>query len=163
MVVIRLARVGRKKYPIYRIVAAEKARAVTSKYLAILGTYNPHTKDIELNKEEIQNYLDHGAQASDRVLRLFKANGIKLPKWAVIHDRNKAPKKKEGEESAPAEASAEAEVAADASDTAEAKAEQTKDTAGTAEAVDKQKQDVATEEKTADAALETAEAESKEK
>jgi hypothetical protein len=43
------------------------------------------------------------------------------------------------------------------------KAEQTKDTAGTAEAVDKQKQDVATEEKTADAALETAEAESKEK
>ena len=41
MVVIRLARGGRVKHAIYRIVAADKRRSATSKYLAILGTYNP--------------------------------------------------------------------------------------------------------------------------
>lgn len=97
MVVIRLARGGRKKYPVYRIVAADKRRAATSKFLAILGTYNPHTKDLKLNKEEIQTYLNNGAQASDRVLRLFKSDGIELPDWAKTHDRMKKPKVKEGE------------------------------------------------------------------
>jgi small subunit ribosomal protein S16 len=182
MVVIRLARVGRKKYPVYRIVAADKARSVTSKYLAVLGTYNPHTKQIELDKELIKQFLDNGAQASDRVLRLFKANGVDLPKWANIHDRNKAPKAKEGDEKeeptkgsddsssnssseakAKGEASATDEVATDASDTAEQKAVETKDAVGTAEAVDKQADDIKTEENTADAAVETAQAETKAK
>lgn len=161
MVVIRLARVGRKKYPVYRIVAADKARSVTSKYLAVLGTYNPHTKQIELDKELIKQYLDNGAQASDRVLRLFKANSVDLPKWANIHDRNKAPKAKEGAEEASAKSTDE--VATEASDTADQKTVETKDAVGTAEAVDKQAEDIKTEEKTADAAVETAQAEAKAK
>ena len=163
MVVIRLARVGRKKYPVYRIVAADKARSVTSKYLAVLGTYNPHTKQIELDKELIKQYLDNGAQASDRVLRLFKANSIELPKWANIHDRNKAPKSKEGAEETTAKGPATDEVAAEASDTADQKAVETKEAVGTAEAVEKQADDIKTEEKTADAAVETAQAEAKAK
>ena len=97
MVVIRLARHGRHKYPTYRIVAADKRRAVTSKFLAILGTYNPHTKEIVLKKDEIQEYLDNGAQASDRVLRLLVREGIELPKWAKTHDRFKKSKKEEAE------------------------------------------------------------------
>jgi small subunit ribosomal protein S16 len=163
MVVIRLARVGRKKYPVYRIVAADKARSVTSKYLAVLGTYNPHTKQIELDKELIKQYLDNGAQASDRVLRLFKANGVDLPKWANIHDRNKAPKTKEGAEETTDNAPATDEVATEASDAADQKTVDTKDAVGTAEAVDKQANDIKTEEKTADAAVETAQAEAKAK
>lgn len=163
MVVIRLARVGRKKYPVYRIVAADKARSVTSKYLAVLGTYNPHTKQIELDKELIKQYLDNGAQASDRVLRLFKANGVDLPKWANIHDRNKAPKAKEGIEEKTDKAPATDEVATEASDAADQKTVETKDAVGTAEAVDKQADDIKTEEKTADAAVETAQAEAKAK
>jgi small subunit ribosomal protein S16 len=121
MVVIRLARVGRKKYPVYRIVAAEKARAATGKFLSILGTYNPHTKELKLKKEDIQTYLQNGAQASDRVLRLLKSEGVELPTWAKIHDRNKKPKTgKKGEgEKAPEKA---AEVAEKASDKAEEKA-----------------------------------------
>lgn len=163
MVVIRLARVGRKKYPVYRIVAADKARSVTSKYLAVLGTYNPHTKQIELDKELIKQYLDNGAQASDRVLRLFKANGVDLPKWANIHDRNKAPKAKEGAEETTDKAPATDEVATEASDAADQKTVDTKDAVGTAEAVDKQADDIKTEEKTADAAVDTAQAEAKAK
>lgn len=103
MVVIRLARHGRHKYPTYRIVAADKRRAVTSKFLAILGTYNPHTKEIKLNKEEIQKYLDNGAQASDRVLRILIKEGIDLPKWAKTHDRFKKTKKVEETDESPKE------------------------------------------------------------
>ena len=51
MVVIRLARGGRVKQAIYRIVAADKRRSATSKFLDVLGTYNPHTKELKLDKE----------------------------------------------------------------------------------------------------------------
>lgn len=97
MVVIRLARVGRHKFPLYRIVAADKRRSATSKFLAILGTYNPHDKKVILNKEEIEKYLNAGAQPSDRVLRLLIAQKVKLPKWAKTHDRHKPPKKESKE------------------------------------------------------------------
>ncbi len=128
MVVIRLARHGRHKYPTYRIVAADKRRAATGKFLAILGSYNPHTKEIKLNKEEISKYLDNGAQASDRVLRLLNNEKIELPKWAKTHDRNKKPKRAEEEK----EENATAEVASDAAEAAEVKAEEIKAEAGTA-------------------------------
>lgn len=127
MVVIRLARVGRNKYPVYRIVAADKRRAATGKFLAILGTYNPHTKEITLKKDEIKTYLDNGAQASDRVLRLLKANGVEVPKWAITHDRFKKTKKeaekpdKVAKPESPA-AAGEDEVAESTEETAEAKA-----------------------------------------
>ena len=98
MVVIRLARHGRHKYPTYRIVAADKRRAATSKFLAILGTYNPHTKELNLKKDEITAYLKNGAQASDRVLRLLQSQDVELPKWAKTHDRNKSPKSEPKEE-----------------------------------------------------------------
>lgn len=158
MVVIRLARHGRHKYPTYRIVAADKRRAATSKFLAILGTYNPHTKEITLKKEEIAQYLSNGAQASDRVLRILKAEGVDLPAWAKTHDRNKKPKKEpevkveektedksEGSSDGQVEA-ATAEVASQEAAKAEEKAEDVKTDVGTvAEADDKTKEAEATE------------------
>jgi small subunit ribosomal protein S16 len=117
MVVIRLARGGRVKQAMYRIVAADKRRSTTGKYLAVLGTYNPHTKEIKLNKKEIEKYLQNGAQPSDRVLRLFQSEGVKTPDWAKTHDRFKKPKKaKEGGE---AESEAAAEIASEASERAD--------------------------------------------
>jgi small subunit ribosomal protein S16 len=105
MVVIRLARGGRVKQAIYRIVAADKRRSATSKFLDVLGTYNPHTKEIKLNKELTEKYLSNGAQPSDRVLRLLQSEGIKTPEWAKTHDRFKK-SKKEAEEAAAAETAA---------------------------------------------------------
>lgn len=121
MVVIRLARVGRHKYAVYRIVAADKKRAATGKFLEVLGTYNPHTKEITLNKESVEKYMSNGAQASDRVLRLLQKEGVQLPSWAKMHDRNKKPKNVEetseekpaGVETAQEEADAVAENADD--------------------------------------------------
>lgn len=171
MLVIRLARQGRNKYPVYRVVAADKRRAATSKFVAILGHYNPHTKDIVLNKEKIEMYLGNGAQASDRVLRLLKAEGVTLPAWAKTHDRNKAPKNVEEEspvtEEKPVEDSEPAaegvETASAAADVAEPKAEEEKVDVGSAkEADDKAAEDDA-QEKAADAAVAEATKEKAEK
>lgn len=107
MVVIRLARGGRVKQAVYRIVAADKRRSATSKYLAVLGTYNPHTKEVKLNKEDIDKYLASGAQPSDRVLRIFESEGIKTPDWAKTHDRFKKAKKEAEESEDKVEAAAE--------------------------------------------------------
>lgn len=104
MLVIRFVRTGRRNLPMYRVVVAEKARAVKRKNIAILGSYNPHTKEASLKKEEIQKYLDNGAQPSNSVARLFKNEGIKLPKWVTIVERNKKSKQPEPE---PVEAPAE--------------------------------------------------------
>ena len=117
MVVIRLARGGRVKQAIYRIVAADKRRSATSKFLDVLGTYNPHTKEIKLNKELTEKYLSNGAQPSDRVLRLLQSEGIKTPEWAKTHDRFKKSKKEAVE--VPAEEVSAAETAAESTEATE--------------------------------------------
>ncbi|HMS91930.1 MAG TPA: 30S ribosomal protein S16 [Candidatus Saccharibacteria bacterium] len=170
MVVIRLARHGRHKYPTYRIVAADKRRAVTSKFLAILGTYNPHTKQVNLKKEEIQKYLDNGAQASDRVLRIFIKEGIDLPKWAKTHDRFKKTKKEVDESSEKADSSetteetpeATDEVAQASTDKSQDKAEQIKNDVGTQKEAEDLKEQAEVTEKVADAVEKTLESQSKE-
>jgi small subunit ribosomal protein S16 len=93
LLVIRLARTGRTKYPTYRVVAAESARAATGKFVAVLGNYNPHTKEIVLKTDEIKRHLANGAQPSNSVIRLLQREKIDLPAWAKL--KTKAPKPKE--------------------------------------------------------------------
>jgi small subunit ribosomal protein S16 len=111
MLVIRLARTGRTKYPTYRIVAAEKARATTGKFVAILGNYNPHTKELVLKKDEITRLLGNGAQPSNSVIKLLQREKVELPKWAVLQTKTRAPKKEVVKEEKP-----EAPAAEDATD-----------------------------------------------
>lgn len=126
MLVIRLARTGRKKYATYRIVAAESKKAATGKFVALLGHYNPHTKELVLKKEEIQHYLGNGAQPSNSVAKLLKQEKVKLPAWVEIKTAKKAPKKAaEAEEPKEAPAAEETETpAAEAETVAEVAAEQ---------------------------------------
>ncbi len=90
MLVIRLARTGRTKYPTYRIVAAESARAATGKFVAVLGHYNPHTKDVVIKHDEIAKHLANGAQPSNTVVKLLIREKVELPKWVKL--KTKAPK-----------------------------------------------------------------------
>jgi len=77
-----MQRLGRKGHPTYRVVVQDSRLSPTSgKYVALLGSYDPHTKKSSLTKDRAQFYLDHGAQPSDRVVSLFKAEKITLPKW----------------------------------------------------------------------------------
>ena len=92
MLVIRLARTGRNKYPTYRIVAAESARAATGKFVRIVGNYNPHTKELALDKPMIEGYIKNGAQPSNSVIRLLQREDMKLPEWVKLETRNRKPK-----------------------------------------------------------------------
>lgn len=93
MLVIRLARGGRTKYPVYRIVAAESSRASTGKFIEVLGRYNPHTKELSLEKEQIERRLSHGAQPSNSVAKLLQREGVKLPDWVKLETKSRPPKK----------------------------------------------------------------------
>ncbi len=82
MLAIRLQRVGRKGYPVYRVAVQEAQRHPSSgRVVAYVGSYNPHTKEVNLNKEKIETYLKNGAQPSPRVVRLLTTEKITLPNW----------------------------------------------------------------------------------
>ncbi|MFO0886848.1 MAG: 30S ribosomal protein S16 [Candidatus Saccharimonadales bacterium] len=91
MLVIRLQRTGRKGHAQFRVVVQDSRRTPTSgRVVAKIGHYDPHTKQVVINKEQAQYYLDHGAQPTDRVALLLKKEGVKLPKWVTL------PAKQEG-------------------------------------------------------------------
>ena len=84
MLAIRLQRIGRNAYPVYRIAVQEAWRHPSSgRVVAYVGTYNPHTKELNVKTEEAQKYLDNGAQPTPRVVKLLKEAKVKLPKWVV--------------------------------------------------------------------------------
>jgi small subunit ribosomal protein S16 len=90
MLVIRMQRTGRKGHAMFRVVVQDSRRTPTSgKIVANLGSYDPHSKAVTLNKEKAEFYLEHGAQPSERVARLLKSEGVKLPKWAKQADERK--------------------------------------------------------------------------
>ncbi len=76
MVVIRLARFGKKHAPIYRIAVADQRRYVTGKYIEIIGTYNPaprgQEKKIVLDLDKANAWIKKGAQPTDRVKHVIK-------------------------------------------------------------------------------------------
>lgn len=75
---IRLTRVGGKKKPFYRIVAADVESPRDGRFLEILGTYNPHSDpaEIKAKPELLAKWIGQGAQLSDTVRTLLKANGL---------------------------------------------------------------------------------------
>lgn len=85
MLAIRLQRTGRKGYPTYRFIVQEAHRQPTSgRVVANLGSYNPHTKELNLDKAEAEKYLSNGAQPSERVVKLFQSEKVKLPDWVKL-------------------------------------------------------------------------------
>jgi small subunit ribosomal protein S16 len=78
MVRIRLRRVGAKKQPSYRVVAADIEHPRDGRFLEILGFYNPRTEPetIELHEDRIYDWISHGAQPSQSVTRIFKTVGL---------------------------------------------------------------------------------------
>ena len=75
---LRLTRVGSKKNPVYRIVAADSRSPRDGKFIEIVGRYNPQTdpSTIEVDEEKVRDWLSKGAQPSETVQRLLKAKGF---------------------------------------------------------------------------------------
>ena len=90
MLTIRLKRHGKTHFATYRVVIQDAAKHPSSgKVVAYVGNYNPHTKDTNLDKEQIEKYLGDGAQPSPRVIKLLIEAKIKLPSWVKKPDTKK--------------------------------------------------------------------------
>lgn len=131
MLAIRLQRTGRKGHAMFRMVVQDSRRTPTSgRFVAQLGSYDPHSKTLAIDKEKAAQYLKNGARPSDRVAHLLKEDGVKLPSWVVLESNKKGalrnaeklrknqPKEEKAEEPkdepAKEEAPAEVEVVAEA-------------------------------------------------
>jgi small subunit ribosomal protein S16 len=76
MVTIRLSRGGAKKRPFYHVVVTDSRARRDGRYIERVGFFNPvasgRAERLSLNEERIKHWVDHGAQASDRVTSLLK-------------------------------------------------------------------------------------------
>ena len=75
---IRLARVGSKKNPIYRVVVADSRSPRDGRFIEIVGRYNPQTdpSTIDLDADKIRDWISKGAQPSESVRRLMKTQDV---------------------------------------------------------------------------------------
>lgn len=78
MVKIRLKRMGAHKKPFYRIVVADVRAPRDGRFIEEIGYYDPmkEPKEIKINEELAQKWLNNGAQPTDTVKSLFKKTGI---------------------------------------------------------------------------------------
>lgn len=116
MLAIRFNRIGKKDQAAFRIVLQEKTKAPGRKHVEMLGSYEPHMKQVVLKKERILYWLGQGAQASDSVHNLLVKEGVVTESKRAIKMEKPAVK----EEPAP---EAEAPVTEEVAEVAEAPAE----------------------------------------
>jgi small subunit ribosomal protein S16 len=80
-VVIRMARAGTKKRPVYHIVAADSRSPRDGRFIERLGYYNPllpkdKEERLKLDMDKVKAWIGKGAQPSDRVMRFLDAAGV---------------------------------------------------------------------------------------
>ena len=82
---LRLRRMGKKKQPIYKMVAADSRSPRDGKFLEAVGFYNPLTKPhtLELKEDRILYWLNVGAQPTHTVKSLLRQQGITLKKELI--------------------------------------------------------------------------------
>ena len=75
---IRLARMGTKKKPYYRLVAANSEAPRDGKFLEILGSYDPMKEpaEIRLHREKVSSWLEKGAGVSGSARAILKNEGL---------------------------------------------------------------------------------------
>ena len=87
-----MQRVGRTGHAQFRMIVQDsRFHPSSGRVVAYLGSYNPHSKESNFDKDKLQTYLANGAQPSPRVIKLLKSQKVKLPDWV----QEPAPKKKD--------------------------------------------------------------------
>lgn len=76
MVKLRLKRMGAKKAPSYRIVAADSRAPRDGRFIEEVGFYNPRSNEVKVNEEAVMKWLNDGAQPSDTVRNILSKEGI---------------------------------------------------------------------------------------
>ncbi|MEM9134180.1 MAG: 30S ribosomal protein S16 [Actinomycetota bacterium] len=74
---LRLMRMGKKKQPTYRVVAADQRSPRDGRFIEIVGTYNPRNEpsEIKIDNAKAVGWLRQGAQPSERVRKLLEISG----------------------------------------------------------------------------------------
>jgi small subunit ribosomal protein S16 len=72
MLKIKLAPLGKKHEPHYRIVIAEENSKLTGSNIVELGHYHPLTHTLDVDRKQIDNWIAKGAQPTDKIRRLLK-------------------------------------------------------------------------------------------
>ncbi len=110
MLTIRFARRGRKGQAFFDLVVAEKSKPVQKKFINKLGYFNPRTEggkgEFVFDKEQVEKYINNGAQVSQSAARLLAKNGCELAGKFVAQRASKpqkteAPKEEVAEEETP--------------------------------------------------------------
>ncbi len=78
MIKIRLARMGRKKRPFYRVIVADARSPRDGRSLEVIGTYNPLVDPIEvkIDKEKLDKWVSKGAKPTKRLEGLLKTQKL---------------------------------------------------------------------------------------
>ncbi len=77
MLMIRFQRIGRTNDPAFRIVVLEKERAAKAgNIVELLGTYNPRSKALTLNEEQVKHWISKGAQPTASIHNLLINKGV---------------------------------------------------------------------------------------
>ena len=108
-VVIRMARAGTKKRPVYHIVVADSRFPRDGRFIERLGFFNPllpkdHKDRLKLDMDKVKSWMVKGAQPSDRVMRFLDAAGV--AKREKRNNPEKAVPRKERKAKAEADAKA---------------------------------------------------------
>jgi|SRR3989338_7188994 len=105
MLKIRLARIGKKKQPLYRIIVSESSRDTYGKFLELLGHYNPFSKVCEVKKDRIEYWISKGAKPSPTLHNLLiDQNVITGQKVRAYSNKKKKKGEEEGKKETPAKA-----------------------------------------------------------
>ncbi len=86
---LRLMRMGKKKQPTYRVVAADSRKARNGRFIEVVGTYDPRQEPsvIKIDNDKAVGWLRNGAQPTERVEKLLKISGA----WETFKGAPAAP------------------------------------------------------------------------
>lgn len=120
MLMIRFQRIGRKNDAAFCIAVLEKERAAKAGgIVARVGSYNPKTKAVTLDKEQVKDWIAKGAQPTDTVRNLLISQGVIEGKKVNVLPKKTAPVVEKPAEAAPAAPTAEAAPAEEVASAAE--------------------------------------------
>lgn len=103
MLKIRMQRTGRTNAPSFRIIVTEHTESPkTGSFVEKLGTYNPKTKERNLNTERIKYWLSVGAKASGTMHNMLISAGVIEGKKVNVLPKKSPPKKEETVAESPA-------------------------------------------------------------
>lgn len=121
MVKIRLARIGRKALPSYRIVVSDSRRTPHGSALVQLGSFDPIHNTLSLNAELALEWLNKGALPSDSVKTLLKKDGVYAKFVAAKVEASRKPAEKKAAKKPAAKKTAKKAPAAASAEVSEAK------------------------------------------